>query len=590
MTNYQILHNTQWITKDLPLDILEKIAVSIDSGKDCEIIRSGYFKKVLKYTHNQASFYIKQYTTRHFRDAIKSLFSLSKARKEWNKSHELLKNHMLTAEPVAVGEKRHFGILKDCYIISKAIPNTLSVKELLLAIQQSPSGYNPSQKNLLVKNLIFYVKTMHDCGIFHGELHAENILVNPNDATVFYLLDLGRTQFTKKLPLSWRIQELSRLAYSISDTCTNEEIKELITYYTNQPTESKDREIFHKTVFKEVSSIKRRLWHSRAKKCFKNNNIFTCTTHGNYKIHTRNEWEVNKLIDLIRNHNFSVKENFPGALKISAKIAITRLPASHETTESVCIKEYKYPSSFKRFLYSFCNSPARKAWFAAHGLIALNVKTPKPIALLEEKRFGILRRSFIVTEDITTSLPCNKYISEMFHNPYDKTASGKKRIFLSCLAASFRQLHDSGIYHRDLKANNIMIMELRDTRDNSSPPPLTPPTRGRGNTFPPPRWGRVGGGAELLHTWDFFYLDLDRVCFDKKITLTKKIKNLSQLNSSLSNCITYTDRLRFYRAYAGVESLDSENKRILQTIIQLSLHRKHVWNPKIHIPQVSQIN
>ncbi len=37
-------------------------------------------------------------------------------------------------------------------------------------------------------------------------------------------------------------------------------------------------------------------------------------------------------------------------------------------------------------------------------------------------------------------------------------------------------------------------------------PPLTPPTRGGvnvsstqiGETFPPPRWGRSGGGAELL--------------------------------------------------------------------------------------------
>src|SRR3990170_4992963 len=30
------------------------------------------------------------------------------------------------------------------------------------------------------------------------------------------------------------------------------------------------------------------------------------------------------------------------------------------------------------------------------------------------------------------------------------------------------------------------------------PPPLTPPTRGGGKTFHPPRWGRPGGGAELL--------------------------------------------------------------------------------------------
>ncbi len=32
----------------------------------------------------------------------------------------------------------------------------------------------------------------------------------------------------------------------------------------------------------------------------------------------------------------------------------------------------------------------------------------------------------------------------------------------------------------------------------SSPPPLTPPTRGGGKTFPPPRWGRSGEGAELF--------------------------------------------------------------------------------------------
>ena len=44
----------------------------------------------------------------------------------------------------------------------------------------------------------------------------------------------------------------------------------------------------------------------------------------------------------------------------------------------------------------------------------------------------------------------------------------------------------------------------------------------------------------------YFYLDLDRVCFDKIITHKKRIKNLSQLNASLPYYITYTDRLGFY--------------------------------------------
>lgn len=90
---------------------------------------------------------------------------------------------------------------------------------------------------------------------------------------------------------------------------------------------------------------------------------------------------------------------------------------------------------------------------------------------------------------------------------------------------------------------------------------------------------------ELHDMWEFFYLDLDRVCFNKRITLRKKIKNLSQLNASLPNSITFTDRLRFYQAYTGKKGLDDENKRIVRAIIQLSILRKHVWNPEIRIAQ-----
>ena len=89
---------------------------------------------------------------------------------------------------------------------------------------------------------------------------------------------------------------------------------------------------------------------------------------------------------------------------------------------------------------------------------------------------------------------------------------------------------------------------------------------------------------ETSNAWDIFYLDLDRVCFDKIITHKKRIKNLSQLNASLPYYITYTDRLGFYRTYAGIKKLDSKDKQMLQAIIRTSLQRKHVWTPKIPIP------
>lgn len=628
--NKYLKNNIRWSVKGEPSNTLKELLDSIEESKNWVVVCSSSFRKVLNYTHNQESFYIKQYTVKSRWESAKSLFSLSKARREWNHSHKLPRNYLHTAEPVAVGEKRRFGILKECYIISKTIPNSMPVIKLLVEFKQSPavsvpppppvsgtgqalthptrSGENvsspcpppeggelffplwrgrkgeerpcgsevlpstsyKSQKEALLKNLIFYVRTMHDLGIFHGELHASNILVDRNNITLFYLLDLGCAKYRKVLPLSWRVKDVSRLLYSMKKVCTNEEMIKLTEYYdafmphlssnnTGDQPESlssrrgfsgenrkpayKKRGIFCKSVLSEIHRIKYRLWRGRTQKCLKNNNTFRTTIHGNYTINMRYEWNVDTLIDLIDRHTLSLKGNLDNIIKASSKIGITWMPVSNANIKSVCIKEYRYLSLLRKFLYFFRNSPARKAWFAAHGLLALNFRTPKPIALCEEKRFGILRKSFVIMEDISAvCLPCNKYTSKKFSNPYCKIISKQKKGFISCLAQSFKHLHDSGVYHGDLKANNIMVMESHDM-------------------------------------WDFFYLDLDRVCFNKRITLRKKIKNLSQLNASLPNSITFTDRLRFYKAYTSKKRLDDENKRIVRAIIQLSILRKHVWNP-----------
>lgn len=548
--NTYIKNDICWLINGISPDVLKEMFDAIHENRNCEVVRSGYYKRILRYTHDRESFYIKRYTVRNGLESVKSIFSLSKARREWNCAHKLLGSQLLTATPVAVGEKRRFGMLKDCYIISKAIPNSTTVKELLIAFRQS--SVHALKKNTLLNNLISYVKMVHDHGIFHGELHTENMLTDVDNITLFYLLDLGRTVFKKKPSFSLRIQELSRLLYSMADTCTNNEITELIHRYSAQMSDSRDKENFTRAIFTRIYKIKRRLWHSRTRKCLKTNDVFKVTAHAKYTVNMRNEWDIGMLAALINKHTLSLGQ-FDTMIKTSPKIGITRIPVSHESIKSVYIKEYRYPSALKRCLYSFCCSPARRTWLAAHGLIALHFLTPKPIALFEEKRFARTKKSFVIMEDISHCLTCNKYVSENFSNPYDKIAARKKKRFISSLAMSFRRLHDSGVYHGDLKANNIMVRESQGILD-------------------------------------FFYLDLDRVSFHEKITKKRLIKNLSQLNASLPGCITYTDRLRFYRTYTGMKNLTGENKRILKAIVEFSIRRKHVWNPKTQIPQISQTN
>jgi tRNA A-37 threonylcarbamoyl transferase component Bud32 len=545
-TSNYFINNTRWFVKSITLDRLKGIIDSIYTGNNCEVIHNGYFKKVVKCNYEHESFYIKQYTTKHSIDTFKSFFSTSKAHREWNRGHLLLKNNLLTAVPVAIGEKRHFGMLRECFIISKAVPNGISIRELLVKIQQSSADNKLLNKKTLLSNLTSYVRMIHDKGVLHGELHAENILIEIDTFTSFYLLDLGRMKFRNKGALSqaWRIREISRLLYSIIDVCTDEEITDMIKNYIRQTSLFKREEKFQKTVMGEIYRIKHRLWYSRSKKCLRTNNVFKIVNHHNYKINMRNEWDVNNLVVLVNRHTVLLKENLGNIIKISPKVGITRIQLPFEDMPGVCIKEYKYPSVFKRFLYCFCNSPARKAWFSAHGLMTLKFLTPKQYALIEERVSIQLKRSFIVMEDISNYLPCNKYIDEMFKSFHDKIIIKKKRDFISCLAVSFRRLHDTGVYHHDLKANNIMVEELHNK-------------------------------------WNFYYLDLDRIYFSKKVSIEKKIKNLSQINASLSNIITYTDRLRFYLIYANIKALDIENKLVLRTIIRASIRRKHVWNPGV---------
>jgi len=104
--NY-FINNTRWVVKSITLDRLKGIIDSY-TGNNCEVIHNGYFKKVVKCNYEHESFYVKQYTVRNVMDAIKSVFSISKAQKEWNHAYNLLGYNLLTAEPVAYGEKRRF--------------------------------------------------------------------------------------------------------------------------------------------------------------------------------------------------------------------------------------------------------------------------------------------------------------------------------------------------------------------------------------------------------------------------------------------------------------------------------------------------
>jgi hypothetical protein len=97
-----------------------------------------------------------------------------------------------------------------------------------------------------------------------------------------------------------------------------------------------------------------------------------------------------------------------------------------------------------------------------------------------------------------------------------------------------RALHAQGIYHADLKSNNVLVRE------------------------------KNGAG------WIFYFIDLDRVVFKRRLSFRERSNNLAQINASVADCITFADRVRFFRVYARRTSVMSHKKKYYQKVLELS--------------------
>lgn len=160
--------------------------------------------------------------------------------------------------------------------------------------------------------------------------------------------------------------------------------------------------------------------------------------------------------------------------------------------------------------------PAAREWRNAWGLKLRRIPVPEPVALAGDT---------VVCEWIDGALPLNKHVEQ--HGP----------AILPAVARLVRKMHDRGAAHRDLKANNVLV---------------------RG--------------------YDIWFIDLDRARFSIDASPVERLLDLAQLNAALGQPVTWGDRMRFYRAYAGRDAEWHRHwKPRVEEIMRITRDRRHVW-------------
>jgi hypothetical protein len=201
-------------------------------------------------------------------------------------------------------------------------------------------------------------------------------------------------------------------------------------------------------------------------------------------------------------------------VKDQKKIKVGRVPLeTSETKIGVYIKRYNAFSWRYRIQSYFSHSGASRALRGAAILWEAQIKTAKPLAAVEVRHWGMLNKSFYLSEEITAAKTADAYWRENLKTARGVTGFHARRRFLTDLSRLFRRLHGERIYHNDLKDFNILVRE-----DES--------------------------GNE-----EFFVLDLEgvrRCCY---LSMRRRIKNLTQLNRTLGRFLSRTEKLCFLKSY-----------------------------------------
>ncbi len=115
---------------------------------------------------------------------------------------------------------------------------------------------------------------------------------------------------------------------------------------------------------------------------------------------------------------------------------------------SICIKSFHAPSFFNRIIYSFFRlSKAERSYEYGLKLLSKGIRTPEPIAYIENKQSGLLYDSYYIC--------INQPFAGMMRELRQGEIQGRESMLRS-FAAFAASIHSKNVLHKDFSPGNIL--------------------------------------------------------------------------------------------------------------------------------------
>lgn len=231
---------------------------------------------------------------------------------------------------------------------------------------------------------------------------------------------------------------------------------------------------------------------SCSRRCLGSNNLFGRGRQNGFRIH----WRRNPAIEAV------LAELLPDPDKVLAAGRIfkpgTRTHAGEVILcgKSYFLKRYNCRGPWYQLRHLFKRSRALRTWKVSWGFFDAQVPIPEPLICLEERRFGLLHRSYILMEFAEGTQRLSRLWAQL--------RLESKLQLLDSLAEILGRMHGRGCLHGDLKWDNIMI-----AMDGDLPKPTLVDLDGSSL----PTWRSSRARKDI----DRFRRDLDRFEADERL-------------------------------------------------------------------------
>ncbi len=404
------------------------------------VVKKGHHRIVERLCQNGADIHAKTNFLHNFRAKLRSLFRPCKSKMEFRVLLELNNQGIPSLIPLAWAAKdQWFG---ESIFYSRTRLGSMTLEDYW---QSSWTKANDKVKGTIARNWAALMAQMHQNGLFHADPHPGNILIL-KETLELLVIDIHQPTRMRTPTLQKRKEDLAAWAMWGQVRLSLFDLAKFLKYYLQVSSlgEFKQRWI----EISQITALKQKRFWARHETNFLSGNHrrFAKIKSNGLSGHTQGAFaqSVWKIATLLQT---------PGPFTDSLATLKTSPSSTVYQTNwegfGLILKVIPWKtgllSSLKRL---FGVHPAKAQWFWSNALRLRLLNAPTAFAWYIDRK---ARHSVIITQQLFGAKQLDQWLETHRNNP------GVIRKGVRDLARSVRNLHQRGVFNRDMKAANIMI-------------------------------------------------------------------------------------------------------------------------------------